>query len=157
MEMTNEEIRKNYQEAKSKKTSKNDKVQLGFIGLGQQVLVLLNLFLPMEDVRVVAGCDVYDVKRERFARRVRNFYAEKGEKKVKVDVYEDYADLLARPDIDAVVIAVPDHQHALIGILLYDSRHKVCLASTRRHLYHDTLVLLPGLIKALKHLLLVAT
>ena len=43
-------------------------------------------------------------------------YTALGEKKVKVDVYEDYQDLLARPDIDAVVIAVPDHQHALIGI-----------------------------------------
>ena len=74
--------------AKNAKQSANDKVTLGFIGLGQQVLVLLNLFLPMEDVRVVAGCDVYDAKRNRFARKVRDFYTEKGEKKVKVDVYE---------------------------------------------------------------------
>ena len=94
----------------------NDKVNLGFIGLGQQVLMLLDLFLPMEDVRVVAGCDVYDIKRERFVHRVTQHYTTLGEKKVKVDVYEDYQDLLARPDIDAVVIAVPDHQHAVIGI-----------------------------------------
>ena len=94
----------------------NDKVTLGFIGLGQQVVMLLNLFLPMPDVRVVAGCDVYDIKRERFVRKVTEHYTALGEKKVKVDVYEDYQDLLARPDIDAVVIAVPDHQHALIGI-----------------------------------------
>lgn len=94
----------------------NDKINLGFIGLGQQVLVLLNLFLPMGDVRVVAGCDVYDVKRERFLRKVTEHYTTLGEKKVKVDLYEDYQDLLARPDIDAVVIAVPDHQHALIAI-----------------------------------------
>ena len=48
--------------------------------------------------------------------RVTKYYKEKGEKKVKVDVYEDYQDVLARPDIDAVVIAVPDHQHAIIAI-----------------------------------------
>ena len=102
--------------ANNTKKSANDKVTLGFIGLGQQVLMLLDLFLPMEDVRVVAGCDVYDIKRERFVHRVSEYYKGKGEKKVKVDVYEDYQDLLARPDIDAVVIVTPDHQHAVMGI-----------------------------------------
>ena len=98
--------------AKSKKTSRNDKVQLGFIGLGQQGMYLMSSFINMDDVRVIAGCDVYDIKRERFVRRVKEKYGAK----TKVDVYEDYQDLLARPDIDAVVIAVPDHQHAIIAI-----------------------------------------
>ena len=101
--------------AKAKKSA-NDKVTLGFIGLGQQAMYLLNGFMSMDDVRVVAGCDVYDIKRDRFVRRVTDFYTKKGEKKVKVDIYEDYQDVLARPDIDAVVIATPDHQHAIIAI-----------------------------------------
>ena len=100
----------------SKKTSANAKIQMGFIGLGQQAMYLLSSFMAMDDVRVVAGCDVYDVKRDRFVRRVKDYYGKKGERKVKVDVYEDYQDLLARPDIDAVVIATPDHQHAIIAI-----------------------------------------
>ncbi|MBO6063249.1 MAG: Gfo/Idh/MocA family oxidoreductase, partial [Bacteroidales bacterium] len=99
-----------------KNVSKNDKLRMGFIGLGQQAMYLLNGFMSMDDVRVVAGCDVYDIKRDRFVRRVKDYYTGKGEKKVKVDVYEDYQDLLARPDIDAVVIATPDHQHAVIAI-----------------------------------------
>ena len=102
--------------AAARKKSANDKITMGFIGLGQQAMYLLNGFMSMDDVRVVAGCDVYDIKRDRFVRRVTKHYQEKGEKKVKVDVYEDYQDLLARPDIDAVVIAVPDHQHAIIAI-----------------------------------------
>lgn len=103
--------------AGAKKTvSKNDSVRMGFIGLGQQAMYLLNGFMSMPDVRVVAGCDVYDVKRDRFARRVKDYYTGKGERKVKVDLYEDYQDLLARPDIDAVVIASPDHQHAVMAI-----------------------------------------
>ena len=102
--------------AAKKAVSKNDKVRMGFIGLGQQAMYLLNGFMSMDDVRVVAGCDVYDIKRDRFVRRVNDYYTGKGEKKVKVDVYEDYQDLLARPDIDAVVIATPDHQHAIIAI-----------------------------------------
>ncbi|MBQ6087411.1 MAG: Gfo/Idh/MocA family oxidoreductase [Bacteroidales bacterium] len=101
--------------AKPRKAA-SDKITLGFIGLGQQAMNLLNGFISMDDVRVVAGCDVYDIKRDRFVRRVINYYSKKGEKKVKVDVYEDYQDLLARPDIDAVVIATPDHQHAIIAI-----------------------------------------
>lgn len=101
--------------AKAKKAA-NDKINLGFIGLGQQAMHLLNGFISMDDVRVVAGCDVYDIKRDRFVRRVTDYYTKKGEKKVKVDMYEDYQDVLARPDIDAVVIATPDHQHAIIAI-----------------------------------------
>ena len=102
--------------AGSKKTSANGKIQMGFIGLGQQAMYLLSSFMAMDDVRVVAGCDVYDVKRDRFVRRVKDYYGKKGERKMKVDVYEDYQELLARPDIDAVVIATPDHQHAIIAI-----------------------------------------
>ena len=98
------------------KKAANGKINMGFIGLGQQAMYLLRGFMSMDDVRVVAGCDVYDIKRDRFVKRVKDYYQGKGEKKVKVDVYEDYQDLLARPDIDAVVIAVPDHQHAIIAI-----------------------------------------
>ena len=101
--------------APAKKTA-NGKINIGFIGLGQQGMYLLSGFMSMDDVRVVAGCDVYDIKRDRFVKRVTDYYQGKGEKKVKVDVYEDYQDVLARPDIDAVVIAVPDHQHAIIAI-----------------------------------------
>ena len=102
--------------AKSVRKAASDKIHLGFIGLGQQAMYLLQGFMSMDDVRVVAGCDVYDIKRNRFERRVKDYYGKKGEKKVKVDLYEDYQDLLARPDIDAVVIATPDHQHAVIAI-----------------------------------------
>ena len=56
--------------APKKNASKNAAVRLGFIGLGQQAMFLLNGFMSMGDVRVVAGCDVYDIKRDRFVRRV---------------------------------------------------------------------------------------
>lgn len=92
------------------------KIRFGFIGLGQQCMHLLNGFISIDDCRVVAGCDVYDVKRDRFQKRVIEFYKKKGEKAPKCDMYEDYKDLLARKDIDAVVIATPDHQHAIIAI-----------------------------------------
>ncbi len=96
--------------------SKSDEeVTLGFIGMGQQSMFLLNGFLQIPGVKVVAGCDVYGVKRQRFEKRVKDFYAMAG-REVKVDTYENADDLLARNDINAVVIAVPDHSHARIAI-----------------------------------------
>ena len=41
-------------------------VNLGFIGMGQQSMFLLNGFLQIPGVNVVAGCDVYGIKRKRF-------------------------------------------------------------------------------------------
>lgn len=102
--------------AAKKTTAKNDKINLGFIGLGQQCMYLMSSFIKMDDVQVVAGCDVYDIKRDRFEKRVTEYYQGKGFKKCAPTMYEDYQELLARPDIDAVVIAVPDHWHAIIAI-----------------------------------------
>jgi predicted dehydrogenase len=90
-------------------------IRIGFIGMGRQSMFLLNGFIQIPGVQVVAGCDVYGIKRKRFEKRVSAFYAKAG-KNVKPDVYEKYQDILARPDINAVVIAVPDHSHAMIAI-----------------------------------------
>ncbi|MBW6501063.1 MAG: Gfo/Idh/MocA family oxidoreductase [Bacteroidales bacterium] len=101
--------------ATSCKSSPDTDIKLGFIGLGRQAMFLLNGFIQIEGVKVLAGCDVYGVKRTRFERRVNAFYTEAG-KEVKIRTYEKYQDLLASPDIDAVVIAVPDHSHAMVAI-----------------------------------------
>jgi len=94
---------------------KSGDIRLGFIGMGRQSISLMNGFLQIPGVVVVAGCDVYGVKRQRFEIKIKTFYEEQG-KKVKVQTYEKYQDLLARKDIDAVVIATPDHSHAMIAI-----------------------------------------
>lgn len=106
----------NSSQSKTNNQKAAGKVRLGFIGLGQQCMHLLNGFINMEECRVVAGCDVYDVKRDRFQKRVIEHYKQKGEKAPKCDMYEDYKELLARKDIDAVVIVTPDHQHAIMAI-----------------------------------------
>lgn len=107
-------------------TSTEGLVRLGFIGLGQQAMYLLNGYIGMPDVRVVAGCDVYGIKRERFQKRVTEHYAN-NESEVTVDVYENYSDLIARDDIDAVVIATPDHWHAFIAIQACNAKKDVYL------------------------------
>jgi predicted dehydrogenase len=98
-----------------KATGVSGDIRIGFIGMGRQSMFLLNGFIQIPGVSVVAGCDVYGIKRKRFEKRVTEFYAKAG-KKAKIDTYEKFEDLLARTDINAVVIAVPDHSHARIAI-----------------------------------------
>ncbi len=95
-----------------KEVSANDTIRLGFIGLGRQAIFLMNGFLTMPGVQIVAGAEVYGVKRQRFELRLKEHYAENN-MNVEVTTYKDYKQLLDRDDIDAVVIATPDHWHAL--------------------------------------------
>lgn len=101
-------------------------VKLGFIGIGQQAMNLLRAFIQVEGVTVVAGCDVYGRKRTRFE-NVLNEHYEKEKKSVEIKTYERYQDLLARQDIDAVVIATPDHWHALVAIAAIEAGKDVYL------------------------------
>jgi predicted dehydrogenase len=90
-------------------------VRLGFIGTGRQANYLMNGFLQIPGVDVIAGCDVYGIKRKRFEKKV-NAANEKNGKTAKAITFEKFEDLLKVPEINAVVIAVPDHSHARIAI-----------------------------------------
>ena len=93
----------------------SDTINLGFIGLGRQTMFLMGSFMKIDGVRVLAGADVYAIKRDRFIQRAEKYYQE-AEINQKVDIYEDYRKILERKDIDAVVIASPDHWHAIMAI-----------------------------------------
>ena len=94
----------------------HERVRLGFIGVGRQAMGLLNNFMRIPGVEVVAAADVYAIKRERFALRVQKNMTEAGKTYVAPKLYEDYRELLANPEVDAVVIASPDHWHAIMAI-----------------------------------------
>jgi len=93
----------------------NDTIRVGIIGLGQQAMNLMMGFARIKGIEIVAGADVYGVKRDRFAKRMKDFYQMKGAS-VEVKTYKNYQDILERKDIDAVVIATPDHWHAIMAI-----------------------------------------
>ncbi len=95
--------------------SPNDVIRLGVIGPGRKGINLTKAFMTIEGVQVVAGSDVCGIKRKRFEKVVKDFYSAKNMKS-EVKTYENYHDMLARTDIDAVVIATPDHWHALNAI-----------------------------------------
>jgi predicted dehydrogenase len=95
----------------------NDRITLGFIGTGTQGRGLLHNFLNQSDTQVLAVCDVDTTRREHSKKTADEFYSIKREADYKgCAEYKDFRELLARKDIDAVVIAAPDHWHAVIAI-----------------------------------------
>lgn len=97
----------------------NDRIAIGFIGVGVMGRGLLGTFLGMPDVQVVAVCDVVEPRRAAAKQAVEKRYADqRGADGYKgCDAYRDFREMLARKDIDAVVIATPDHWHALPCVL----------------------------------------
>jgi len=96
----------------------SDRIHLGCIGLGVQGRGLMGGFLGRKEVQVVAVCDVDTNRREDGRKRVEAYYQQQTDRGSfkGCKAFEDFRELVARPDIDAVVIATPDHWHALIAI-----------------------------------------
>jgi predicted dehydrogenase len=96
----------------------SDKVNLGFIGTGKLIHELFPRFAELDDVLILAGCDVDKKKIQWFKDAVEKFYTEKTGKTDYINLvkYELYEELLERQDIDAVVVATPDHWHAIASI-----------------------------------------
>jgi predicted dehydrogenase len=98
-------------------TPASSRITLGFIGTGKQSKHLESSFLNSPGTQVVAGCDVDRLKLERSKKIAEDHYAGKsGRAYGGFKTYGDFRDLLARDDIDAVVIATPDHWHAITVI-----------------------------------------
>lgn len=95
-----------------------NRITVGCIGLGNQGSTLFRGFLGKPDVQVVAVCDVHAAKREETRKVVDRHYADRqGQSSyVGCSSFNDFRDLIFRPDIDAVTIAAPDHWHVPIAV-----------------------------------------
>jgi predicted dehydrogenase len=89
----------------------NDRIRLGLIGAGSRGNQLLDSFLPQKDVEIVAIADVDDRHAGETAERIK-----KKDKNSNPQTARDYRPMLDRKDLDAVIIATPDHWHALPAI-----------------------------------------
>ena len=106
----------------------SDRIAMGFIGIGGQGrghllggawTYVTGGYVARKDVQVLAVCDVLRSRREDACRRVNEHYAatlgKGGYQACKA--YNDFRDVLARGDVDAVLIATPIHWHAVMSIM----------------------------------------
>ena len=111
------------------KNAPSKRLTMGIIGCGNQAAEDLKQWLPMEDVQVVAVCDVnrasYGYKtekqflgREPICASVNAAYAKRAESGTfkGCDRVSDFREIIARKDIDTVAIITPDHWHAIMTI-----------------------------------------
>ena len=110
----------------------NDRIRVGTVGLGARGLAVMGAMMRKPEVEMAAVCDVdrlhyrdgawgkgRPMGREPGLEYVKKFYAKRdgvSAAKVGVTAYEDYRELCARSDLDAVIVATPDHWHALIAL-----------------------------------------
>lgn len=96
----------------------SERITVGMIGRGGMSRGHLNRLLRNPDVQVLAVCDVDRLRREEGKRTAEERYAVemKSGRYRGCAAYNDYRELLARPDIDAVIIVTPDHWHTPLAI-----------------------------------------
>ena len=97
-------------------TKPNEQIGMGFIGMGKQSRGLLGNFLG-QGVKVLGVCDVDTTRREHHKKKAEDYYSAKGETTYKgCAEYKEFQDVIARKDIDAVLIGAPDHWHVPLTI-----------------------------------------
>ncbi len=92
------------------KPAPSERVVLGVVGWGMQGPGNTDAFLHLKDCQVVAACDLDKNHLKAAVDKVNGHYGNKDCKE-----YHDYRELMARKDVDAVMIAIPDHWHALVS------------------------------------------
>jgi predicted dehydrogenase len=98
--------------SQSKVAGANDRIRIGLIGCGGMGNADLRDFLLVKNVELVALCDV---DKSRIEKTQATTASDAGQKAGFVT--QDFRKLIERNDIDAVVVATPDHWHALPTIM----------------------------------------
>ncbi|MFZ9792307.1 MAG: Gfo/Idh/MocA family protein [Gemmataceae bacterium] len=121
----------------------NDRLQIGFIGVGTMGRGHLGAFLNMKEVQVVAVCDVVEERLQMAHKMVANKYTGPNSQTEFKDckVFKDFRKLLEDKSIDAVVISTPDHWHAIPSIMAARQKKHVYCEKPLTHSIHEGRVL----------------
>lgn len=92
-------------------TPPSDRITIGHIGVGEMGTGHVRGFVQHPDVQTIAICDVRRQHRERAKQIIDSKYGNSD-----CSLYSDFREIVARPDIDAIVMACPDFWHALVGL-----------------------------------------
>ncbi len=107
----------------------NDRVRIGCIGVGYRGVQVLNAFLTHKDAEIVALCDVYEPYLNGQFDKIHPHFKEltyRVPSKLPdfggpVERHKDFRRIIDDKDIDAVIIATPDHWHAVQTIMACDA------------------------------------
>jgi predicted dehydrogenase len=108
----------------------SNRVTIGMIGVGRQgTLANLRTLLSYDDVHIPAVCDVDAWRLENARKMVDDTYSKKGRsgEAKGCAAYRDFREVLARPDIDAVMISTPDHWHVPMAVAAAQAGKDVAL------------------------------
>ena len=95
-------------------TAPSNRITIGFIGTGKQAQAHIGSLSGKSNTQVLAVCDVDTTRRMHSQKRIVDKYKKLERKGAdSVAAYVEYEKVIARDDIDAVVIATPDHWHAI--------------------------------------------
>ncbi len=127
----------------SAETAPNSRLNLGFIGMGKMNGGHLRNFLSRPEVQITAVCDVDTTRREHAQKTVNDAYAKEANAASYqgCDAYNEFEKILERKDVDAVVIATPDHWHAFIAIAAVRAGKDVYCEKPLTHNVHEALAL----------------
>jgi predicted dehydrogenase len=92
------------------KPAPSGRITMGVVGWGMQGPGNTDAFLGLKDCQVVAACDLDKNHLQQALDKINGHY-----KNQDCKPYHDYREMMARKDIDAVMLAVPDHWHALVA------------------------------------------
>ena len=114
----------------------SNRLTMGFIGMGTQSRGLLSNFLAQQ-TRVLAVCDVDTTRRNDAKQKVDKRYGNQD-----CAAYNDFREIIARKDIDAVCIATPDHWHAIPTLAALRSGKDVYCEKPLTHNIHEAVEVL---------------
>jgi len=110
----------------------NEKITMAIIGSGSRGNGVMGGMMRNDACRFVAACDVDRNRMNNTKKKIDNHYKNKDCK-----TYTDYREVIGRDDIDAVLVATPDHWHGLVAIAAANSGKDIYCEKPITHTFEE--------------------